>query len=410
MSSNVQANTILTGQIAGLTVNVEGEYTRRAITDPYTTEVTTFANVLSLANQSPTPAELAAAGKLLESSVTSLIELARDGVLQKIDRNDPNSPSTNYYMTQDMVSRLDQLFESLTVAGATITPNGSNPPTVVISGDTVRRWLDLSLVTPIVGQLVQLAQGATEGANNTLQALVELEYVRTANELLAQKMSDLEEALQVAQDSLTTLKDVQDIHNQVKLVVPTEFVPPTAGDVGGDTGKSGRDAWTKIYTERADEALAPIGLEIDEQKDPTLPPRDLTAELIAASEALASQLIILSQVAPSSDIYNKVKVVHDEIVTALNGDPKNLANWFADGYSTINSSGQVTGGSGAQEGSGEIQANINAAISSTEAFNNSQTQEVSQFMFVFEEYYKSASAILTKISQLIEKMAQSIAR
>lgn len=57
-----------------------------------------------------------------------------------------------------------------------------------------------------------------------------------------------------------------------------------------------------------------------------------------------------------------------------------------------------------------LQTSINTAITSAESLNDRQKQEVRRFLFIFEEFYKSASAVLTKISQLIEKFAQGAAK
>ena len=46
----------------------------------------------------------------------------------------------------------------------------------------------------------------------------------------------------------------------------------------------------------------------------------------------------------------------------------------------------------------------------TQALIDVQKEDVRNFLFVFEEFYKSASAILQRISQMIEKMAQNISR
>lgn len=57
---------------------------------------------------------------------------------------------------------------------------------------------------------------------------------------------------------------------------------------------------------------------------------------------------------------------------------------------------------------GTFQQNITFAITAGQSFNDTQKEKVRRYMFVFEEYYKSASSMLQKISQLIEKMAQGI--
>lgn len=60
--------------------------------------------------------------------------------------------------------------------------------------------------------------------------------------------------------------------------------------------------------------------------------------------------------------------------------------------------------------SGKIQENLGFAITAAQSLNDQQKEETRRFLFLFEEFYKSASAILTKITQILEKMAQNINR
>jgi hypothetical protein len=57
---------------------------------------------------------------------------------------------------------------------------------------------------------------------------------------------------------------------------------------------------------------------------------------------------------------------------------------------------------------GSIQDNITFAITAAQSLNDSQKEQVRRYMYVFEEYYKSASSLLAAISQLIQKIAQGI--
>ena len=80
-----------------------------------------------------------------------------------------------------------------------------------------------------------------------------------------------------------------------------------------------------------------------------------------------------------------------------------LSNILFRGTYTING---VIGGKVANS----IQNNITSAITAGEALNDTKKEELRRFLFIFEEYYKSAAAILNKITQLIERLAQGIAR
>lgn len=64
------------------------------------------------------------------------------------------------------------------------------------------------------------------------------------------------------------------------------------------------------------------------------------------------------------------------------------------------------GGQG--EKAGQFQQNITVAITSAQGLNNTQTETIRSFLFTFEEYYKSATSVLSSISSLISKFGQNI--
>ena len=59
---------------------------------------------------------------------------------------------------------------------------------------------------------------------------------------------------------------------------------------------------------------------------------------------------------------------------------------------------------------GDVQRHVQQAIQAATNLNDQQKEDFRRFMFVFEEFYKSASAILNRLNQLIEKMAQNAGR
>lgn len=73
--------------------------------------------------------------------------------------------------------------------------------------------------------------------------------------------------------------------------------------------------------------------------------------------------------------------------------------WLLDNY-----------GSSSTVNAGTIQQGITFAITSGQSLNDQQKESVRRFLFIFEEYYKAAAAILQQMTQMIERMAQGIAR
>jgi len=95
-----------------------------------------------------------------------------------------------------------------------------------------------------------------------------------------------------------------------------------------------------------------------------------------------------------------------QVNTALTSDQRlkiALSRWTLDSYSAIPSGGALGN-------AGDIQRNLTSAITAGQNLNDTQKEEVRRYLFVFEEYYKSAADILSKITQIVEKMAQGISR
>ncbi|NGX42802.1 MAG: hypothetical protein K940chlam7_01090 [Chlamydiae bacterium] len=123
---------------------------------------------------------------------------------------------------------------------------------------------------------------------------------------------------------------------------------------------------------------------IKEFYDKGVIPRDTDGEILV-DQALEHSLL------------GRLIVLRDDI-----NDAGTFEAWLFDSYREGN---QITG-----MNPGEIQRNITAALSAGQSLNDQQKEEVRRFLFIFEEYYKSSAAILNKITQIIEKMAQGIAR
>lgn len=120
------------------------------------------------------------------------------------------------------------------------------------------------------------------------------------------------------------------------------------------------------------------------------------------------------QVGDANSLYATVTKVYDNLAATFtssanntNAAAKGLFAWLVD---NDKAGGGAVGYSISGLEAGDIQANVNTAITAAEALNDTQKENVRNFLFVFEEFYKSASAVLQRISQMIEKMASNISR
>lgn len=149
---------------------------------------------------------------------------------------------------------------------------------------------------------------------------------------------------------------------------------------------------------------------------------DVKNQLVAARAALSAQISALSAIATlagadpdSSLLLQNLHAVREDLrasfrtssgeiqtTTSLNSAMSGLKAWLFDNYNKRNTPDAAL--------AGQYQNNITAAITAGQSLNDTQKQQVQRYLYVFEEYYKSASSILQKLSQVIEQVAQAISR
>jgi hypothetical protein len=59
---------------------------------------------------------------------------------------------------------------------------------------------------------------------------------------------------------------------------------------------------------------------------------------------------------------------------------------------------------------GGFQQNLSNAVTSSQSFNDTERENLREVMFVYEEFYKSATGMLSSLDTLLKKMADAIAR
>lgn len=176
---------------------------------------------------------------------------------------------------------------------------------------------------------------------------------------------------------------------------------------------------------------------VDQEGRPILTPVSFTQQgfqvfqqLLQTRNKLMSELVALQASTPKvpsgaadghltfdpNSLYSKIQAVLNDMnknltangagpVTATSPQTAQLQafnRWMLDNYDkAVNAQASQAGA---------MQQNITFAIVAAQSLNDSQKSNVQNFMFVFEEYYKSASAILTTITDLINKISQGISR
>lgn len=256
---------------------------------------------------------------------------------------------------------------------------------------------------------------SAEFSAHTEQAAVELVYVREANSLLGDAMGNLASALNVTQSVLNILQALQNLHNSLSVNVPSTF--PFDFKTGYSLlsgvgihwpfpfpppGSLNRDNYISSYLAVASAYFGKPILPFFTFRNASDPGFAIFANrLLAIKNSLQREIRILSALTPAADrgagsLYDSLKNVYNSLPT----HPLNFtetAKWAIDNLDAA--VGQV---------GGDIQNDLTTAITAAQSLNDSQKERVRRFLFIFQEYYQSASAILSKITQIIEQMAQKI--
>lgn len=212
-------------------------------------------------------------------------------------------------------------------------------------------------------------------SHDGLQAMVELLYIKAGNDLLEGSLNALGQQVISTRDVLATLSDLQTLHNQLTI-----------------TNRSGFDP--NAYSTSDDYSNAASGYFSGISPTVNLSPTAL-AQYDALKAALQNQLEILSgfdptQVGVANSLLTRTRQVLQDI------SDNSAEDWVMDNYETPSPD------------SGQFQTNITFAINSAQSLSSTQQEQVRSFMFVFEEFYKSASAIQSALKEIMTHMAQNM--
>ncbi|MCB1148936.1 MAG: hypothetical protein KDK48_02125, partial [Chlamydiia bacterium] len=414
------------------------------------------------------PTLSAADAEKLANALDKILAVAKDGLV--ID-------GKRYYLTYQMAKSLDKIVNTLkatgfdlnlksldwSVIGGVLTSVGVGPPASFAPNvDALRLWVDLDDVG--LRQIIIDAGQAISSARS-LQAMVELEYVKVGNELIGSNMEKLEAALSSTKAALEALERAQRLKNQLspddvkaKASYRAQIFTASLKD-GGSFGKQ----WIKMANELgfADGRAWAIGINdpnhplyaFDPQlgfefNDASLATFDIggyvgsgggcnasvttgdftaffknrlarvfatlirtemvindnnLSEFQGVRSDLESALAQLEAAGVDPDeegsIAARIRTVLENMNAGGGGDGTKMQQWVLDFY---NETDFVK--------SGEYQRELTAAITAAESLNDQQKEDLRRFMFVFEQFYKSAAAMLQAMTQIISKMAQNIAR
>lgn len=179
---------------------------------------------------------------------------------------------------------------------------------------------------------------------------------------------------------------------------PVNFTRETIQQIVGD-GYNGVQKFPLLGTLSA---MSTLKLQMTRQ-------RGALSTLLVSLAAATPASVLNDPLKRSQALIGQVSTVYTDLVTNLGTTVSTTPNstakvgvrsWIMDNYHTF-ASPEATS-------AGKIQQNITNAITAAQSTNDAQKEEVRNSLLVFEQFYKSAAAVLTSLSQLIVKMAQGI--
>lgn len=219
-------------------IKVHSKQTSQQVLDEWKNHMTAINAIINKVGTAgnPASAQISEAERAaFQTSVTNLIDLAQNGFEFTI-QTDPGPPPVNAdvrdVITVSMAKDLDNLLRTIESAH----PGAQLSPAVNIPIDALRAWRDFAEASPVIKQVVgnmndaiyvggvgHTSTGYTDGVYDSqgrlivgsLQSMVELLFVKTGNEMMAENLEQLEKALQTNKESLEVLTTLQSIHNEI---------------------------------------------------------------------------------------------------------------------------------------------------------------------------------------------------
>jgi hypothetical protein len=244
---------------------------------------------------------------------------------------------------------------------------------------------------------------------HNLQAFIQLVYLKTANNVLVQNMGQLEDALSITNNVLNTLTGVQTLKNDISV--------NSKGTFNFNYSQSASN-YSKNYTTAASAFFGtPVTVSATLGTASTLATNitnyftlrnEIKTELSALLPLTPTVTSGTSQTPDPTSLYAKLQVVYQDMTKYVSstatsttaGIQTGIKSWIVDNYNSVSGA--------AAANAGDIQQNLTNAITAGQSLNTTQAQSVQNYLYIFQEYYKSASSLLTAINTIVTQMANAI--
>lgn len=343
-------------------------------------------------------------------------------------------------MDQYMAQGLDKLIRSLRAAGwdPIADPTASGNATTAIANVTGASTSAIYNVANVLKQAISaMAQTHLKGQaaitdSMSIQQVLMVDYVSRGNEILFNEMQLLKTAVDLNQQALSYLNSLQDLMNQKD---PQKFIMQLQNlngvNINTSNPQSQFDKFEKATYDQSLQTLSRLGAESPTTyaayflslNPTTSTPAAATATDPLAKAAFTSLSAATNQIAAYS--VNTITANLTYLINQLGAQGGSVAGGLIQSLNSVKADFTgLTTGPGADPSTaikrwiqdtqsadaGGFQRNLSNAIVASQSFNDTERENLREVMFVFEEFYKSATGLLSRLTQLLEKMADGIAR
>jgi hypothetical protein len=347
---------------------------------------------------------------------------------QTFDINDPSINATSGLANNSVIGLTTALKE---IAAPT---NGSTAPDFYGLASALAQSVLNAGGANIIGD----AQSGTE----SIQQALMVDFVSSGNTILNNQMSELNNAINVNQQTLSYLNSLQDLMNQKD---PTQFMlqlqnlsttqlTQTEPGMGGNTFVLPYTNYDNFENSTFNQSItANPTFTVDPGVDPTTGGASTSGstslQSIANSNPNAPPLFAgalgnLSDPANQPGFTNITETIINNLTylqnqIQQNGGGASQSGGLSSSIQTLINDFEPNGQSGtllqiqnwvedAQNGTqGQYQNDLSAAVTSSQSFNDTQRENLNEVMFVFEEFYQSAGGLLSSLDQLMQEIGKN---
>ncbi len=378
------------------------EYTSGPVLNNYSSNIYTILSQLTLPDAN-NPNDPTNGYSTVLTAVQVLENMAKNGLY------DPTSGSV-FYMTEGMLNNVNFAINLLQTCGISTTVPINSAAEQSATMSVLRGGANNSQVISILTDAY--SNPSITSSAITLQSLIELEWVKAGNNMIANQLSSLEGTLNLTNDILTNLHQLQNIATHVTLasVVPQTLIADAAANT------TQLSVFLKNYKVAANAYFA-ARLPL-----PALQAGDGRV-LYNIYHSLSAQIGVINSInngADGSNVQNSLGYFLNQAKQQLSSvfSPSFLGTNPADIYLDQSAKGWIlfaTNPGGVTKNvfiypPGIIQNSITSAINSAQTMNNQQQLEVQKYEFFFQQYFQSASTALQTTTNIIGTMTQNISR